>query len=654
VSDEEVALANHLRSECRFKIEGKLPPVEVTQETSQFSDFVAAGELPGMFQLTFDSGEVAHVWEIIADPDKYHGKTMSDPLFPEKGRCKAKYYFNGDGDAHARHVVNSFVKGGQRFFLTLGVDGALEMVQRFGEVDLKRMFGSGGRGWEEVVSLDLDTELPALLEALKHRGIGKLAELKAHLGKAAAGDVAVQRQAVLEEFNRKYAYVDVGNKPRLLEVVNGKVLLRTRNDFVTAVENVRVPVVKKSGVTYEAASDEWLRWRDKRMYGGLEFNPLINDSEFERNGVKIFNRFRGYSVQATEERACKRTHCNGQGCFKWFFSDEGWKPCKEYRSWTVWLATIHDSITGGDKAHTLWVMEWMIEMVQKPVPAQQRPGTALVVRGGQGTGKGSVIWPIMQILGDYSFQCDSMSEVTADFNLYMEDTILLFADEAVWGGSKKESGRLKRLITEDTINVQPKGIDRYKAVNYLRLYVSSNSEWVVPAEDDERRYTVFNATDAHRLDRAWFLRFKQASLSELLDEIYKWKITSELGYNLDTKALREQKQQGWSVYEEFLADAIDEFRYWDTKTNALEVSHTEIRTLFSERYQNHRDSYGLTPDMFNRRLRKYLMVTDADIRTDTKIRFNGESVPGFKFASFTSACAALGLDGEQRLRYKEG
>ncbi len=640
ISDDEEMLSTHLRSEAKFSKEGKLPPIDVDPSLAQYTDFVAAGKLPGTFPLSFDSGTNVPVWEVIAAPDSFHGQTLSDPLFPEKGRCKAKYYYNGTSDGLARHVVNSFVKGGQQFFLTLDLSGALEMIHRLGEAELKQRFHANGSGWEDVMTLDIETELPVVLEALKLRGIGKITELKAHMGKAVSTNLLAGKREVLEQFNDRFAYVDVGSKPRILEDTGNRLLLRTRQDFLTAVEHIQIPKWTRGGVSSGSAGEEWLKWNEKRMYGGIEFDPSIAAREFERDGLKIYNRFRGFSVQPVDTRACGMKHCKGQGCLKWFFGEDGYKVCKG-GSWTYWLMTILDVLADGNRPHARWVVDWLVDMVKNPAGGSNRAGTSLVVRGGQGTGKGSIIWPIFQILAPHAFQCDSMDEVTNNFNSFMEDTILLFADEAVWGGSKKESGKLKRMITEDTLNIEPKGLDRYQVVNHLRLYISSNSEWVVPAEDDERRYTVFDATDAHRLDHDWFGKMKGANLGELLDEIQNWEITSDIKHNLDTLALNEQKQRGWSVYEEFLADSLDSLRYWDDNLRPMDVSNAEIEQMFMESYTQHRDSYGLTGRMFTRRLRKILRSTDALVPPATKVLVNGMWEYGFTYPSFSGLCKLL-------------
>src|SRR5262249_11877928 len=66
----------------------------------------------------------------------------------------------------------------------------------------------------------------------------------------------------------------------------------------------------------------------------------------------------------------------------------------------------------------------------------------------------------------------------------------LFADEAFWAGDKQGEAALKGLITERPLPVTKKGIDTIFAVNRVKLAISSNSDWGVPASHDERRYAV--------------------------------------------------------------------------------------------------------------------------------------------------------------------
>ena len=56
--------------------------------------------------------------------------------------------------------------------------------------------------------------------------------------------------------------------------------------------------------------------------------------------------------------------------------------------------------------------------------------------------------------------------------------------EAVAPGDKKAEGAIKRLITEDTLFIEPKGVDPFEVPNFLHVMMASNHEQAVSAGDD--------------------------------------------------------------------------------------------------------------------------------------------------------------------------
>ena len=63
---------------------------------------------------------------------------------------------------------------------------------------------------------------------------------------------------------------------------------------------------------------------------------------------------------------------------------------------------------------------------------------------------------------------------------------------------------LKAIITEQTLMIEPKGLNSYPVRNCLHIIMSSNSDWVVPAGADARRYFVVTVGDAHKQDHPYF------------------------------------------------------------------------------------------------------------------------------------------------------
>jgi hypothetical protein len=81
---------------------------------------------------------------------------------------------------------------------------------------------------------------------------------------------------------------------------------------------------------------------------------------------------------------------------------------------------------------------------------------------------------------------------------------MLFADEAFFAGDRQHESVLKALITEPTLPIEGKYMDVVFVRNMLHVYMSSNSDWVVPATHDERRYFVRDVLDTRVGDRPYF------------------------------------------------------------------------------------------------------------------------------------------------------
>jgi hypothetical protein len=86
----------------------------------------------------------------------------------------------------------------------------------------------------------------------------------------------------------------------------------------------------------------------------------------------------------------------------------------------------------------------------------------------------------------------------------MASLLLLQADEGFWAGDKQAEGRLKGLATSDRQMIEFKGKDAIQVRNYVHLLVTSNSDWVVPAGHDERRFAIFDVGDASLQNYEYF------------------------------------------------------------------------------------------------------------------------------------------------------
>ena len=128
------------------------------------------GQLLSPFVLHFDHADVGEttVRQVLADPDRYVGLTMADPLEgPSYGWCKAKLFQRPDGSL----VINSFAHGGMTYQL------------QYDYPDLEARVQSADRA--HVVDLTIDVFRRTHLEADEVDKIIGLVAKRTNIGKIA-------------------------------------------------------------------------------------------------------------------------------------------------------------------------------------------------------------------------------------------------------------------------------------------------------------------------------------------------------------------------------------------------------------------------------------------------------------------------------------
>lgn len=258
----------------------------------------------------------------------------------------------------------------------------------------------------------------------------------------------------------------------------------------------------------------WLQSKSRRSYRGIEFYPDPNNAPGTPGYLNLWS---GFAVAPARER----------------------DPLK-YKTFRDHLA---NNVCRGDPVLFDWVFGFFAHMVQRP---RERVGTALVMRGRMGTGKTKVGEVIGSLIPRHFFLVDDPRYVTGQFNAHMATCLLLQADEAVWAGDKAVEGRLKGLITSAIQQIEAKGVDPIRLANYVRVIMTSNEDWVVPAGKDERRFCVLDVDPRCAQNIEYFAEMDEelevAGREALLADLLAFDLsTVDLRHIPKTAALLEQK-----------------------------------------------------------------------------------------------------------------
>lgn len=287
----------------------------------------------------------------------------------------------------------------------------------------------------------------------------------------------------LNKLNRKYFSLFDSGKFRIMYEQDDPALERkfwqsvARHDFESFYSNHNIERdmtgLSRNAQSIIALGEAWIKWPGRRTVKGVIFEPEGKRGE----GDGYLNLWSGWGMQPDLKR---------KGSWKWM------------------RELISDVICDGDERIDSYIMNWLAMLFQRPSFV---PGVALVFRGGQGVGKGTLGNAIAKIVGPHAMAIRKAEHLTGRFNAHFRNTLFLFADEVVAPyGDKTAEATMKGLITEPTISIERKGVDIAPMKNYLHVIMASNEKWVVPAAEDERRYMVQHVTrkwqqQKHKFDK---------------------------------------------------------------------------------------------------------------------------------------------------------
>ncbi len=371
---------------------------------------------------------------------------------------------------------------------------------------------------------------PKLAEAL---GDDVVAKMRAWLRMADAD--------ALEAFNARHFFVRMGKDSVIgREDDPNDIIFQTPYALRTEYANrtVQTGTDKDGSPKFEPLFDTWLKWPNRRSYRRVVFSPPPVQPD-----PQDFNLWRDYGV-------------NHQ------------KPIDPTLV-LPFLEHVRHVICGDDPEYYLYAMNLFARLAQRP---GEPGGVAMIMRGLQGAGKGVVATALGHIMGHYS-HITKPEQATGRFNKAIGDKVVVFLDEAFWAGDKREQGALKALITEETVLVEPKGIDPFSVPNFAHIFAATNNDWSVPAGLDDRRFFALKVADtwAHSVCKAqgrtaerreYFARLwgslRNGGYEALLSLLLRWDIGDFDVFDVpETPELRLQKLQSLSGAMRWLYDCVD-------------------------------------------------------------------------------------------------
>jgi Family of unknown function (DUF5906) len=408
------------------------------------------------------------------------------------------------------------------------------------------------------------------------------------------------KQAAIDWVDQHYAVIWILGKFMILnERIPGEYHLMSKKDFVDSLENIRIVQMDNGEPKTFQVSKLWLEYPNRRTYErGIVFDPKWKfDPKTMRNG--LYNTWAGFAIEP------KKGDCH------------------------LFLDFIKQVICNNNDLHYNWLMCWLSQIFQEP---WRKYDTAVVLRGLKGIGK-SFLAKTLGILMNGKLDAprrkklyitiDNKNSIFGNHNDHLENVLLMAIEEAIWAGDRAHESTFKQTISGETLFINPKNLPGRTVINYIRVIMMSNSDWVVPATEDERRFFVLNVNGDRKDDKVYFDALEdelnKGGFEALMYAFMNHTIDVNLRTALVTEALIEQKTHNMSGVEKWWFDLLcsgklpfvkqDDLGYWVIKEK-LYMDFCRAQNRMGDRNRLNERSFGmklyeLIPDISTGRIEKH-------------------------------------------------
>jgi len=325
-------------------------------------------------------------------------------------------------------------------------------------------------------------------------------------------------------FNERYAS---------LEIEGDYCVIRIKDRSVYSVEKFKqslAHMTRAQGNRQMSLAEGWLADEGRRHFPfGVIFDPSSPPTAYDPESPSQpdrFNLFRGFPVDPIEGDVAP------------------------FLDFTL------NTICNGDKNLFEYVMAWLANIIQDPT---KKPGTALVLRGDQGIGKGFFASCLGAVLGYHYLEVNDPVYLVGRFTHHLRDKLVIYADEGSFSG-RKATDKLKNMITSEQVLIEQKFRTPYNVDNFMRIIISGNHERLIAASHDERRYCVLDVSQRRKGDWAyWGEMFKwrdNEGAAALLHYLQECEIKINLREVPKTGALWEHKLQSLDDFWKWYLDCL--------------------------------------------------------------------------------------------------
>jgi hypothetical protein len=154
-----------------------------------------------------------------------------------------------------------------------------------------------------------------------------------------------------------------------------------------------------------------------------------------------------------------------------------------------------------------YLLLWLAQMFKYP----EVKSKMIIFISEEGAGKGTLLKLIKRMMGNKKvIQVDDPKEqIFGSFNGIMKDAFFVNLNECGLEDMKKDTGKLKQLITDSTILINEKGVERFEMNSYHRFFFTTNNDNPLVMNRKTRRNVVIRSSDELIDNKEYFVEMNE-------------------------------------------------------------------------------------------------------------------------------------------------
>jgi len=346
-------------------------------------------------------------------------------------------------------------------------------------------------------------------------------------------------ETFMENMNKELAYIE--DIDEYIKIQKDSNIVRNPEKKIKPNYNHCKIIYKEiiNGKEKEKKINPFQLWNDnilKKIYLRIVFDPALNSKDY-------FNLWKGFDIK--KEDCINEPSCN------------------------IILNHIKDIWCKNNEIYYNYVLDWLAHIFQKP---HQQSGVVLCLKSDEGSGKGVVLEILQKIIGRQHYETvNSMKYILGDFNGISEGKVLINLDEALWGGSKEDESKLKKLITDGTTQINKKNKECITMNNYSNYIISTNNDWFIGVKEGTRRFFCLECDDkyagpSNKIKEEYFKKIRNVNINAFANFLYTRNIEN---FNVrdfpKTRLLQEQIEYNWDSVTRWWKKILDEDGFFENE-----------------------------------------------------------------------------------------